>query len=82
MIRGVDKDTGELLPKMRELIQTATNGKVDIMDGEEFKSTYQIMLDISKVWDELTDKQKAYLSEKVAGKNRVRNCPLYTAMCA
>ena len=66
----VDEETGELLPKMRELIQTATNGQVDIMDGEEFKSTYQIMLDISKVWDELTDKQKAYLSEEVAGKNR------------
>ena len=38
----VDEETGELLPKMRELIQTATNGQVDIMDGEEFKSTYEI----------------------------------------
>ena len=69
-IRGVDEDTGELLPKMKELIQTATNGKVDIMDGNDFKSTYQIMLEISEVWDELSDKQQAYLAENVAGKNR------------
>ena len=69
-VRGVDEDTGELLPKMQELISIGTNGKVDIMDGENFKSTYQIMLEISDVWDELSDKQQAYLAENVAGKNR------------
>lgn len=69
-LRGVKDDAGELVPKMRELIQTATNGKVDIMDGDDFKSTYQIMLEISEVWDELSDKQQAYLAEAVAGKNR------------
>ena len=69
-IRGVNEETGELLPKMQELISVGTNGKVDIMDGENFKSTYQIMLEISEVWDELSDKQQAYLAENVAGKNR------------
>ena len=69
-IRGVSEDAGELLPKMDELINKGTNGKVNIMDGENFKSTYQIMLEISEVWDELSDKQRAYLAENIAGKNR------------
>ncbi len=79
----IDEETGALIPKMQELIQTTTNGKVNIMDGDEFKSTYDIMLEISDVWDELTDKQRAYLGEKIAGKNRVTtDCPSYTVMCA
>lgn len=69
-IRGVSEDANELLPKMDEVINKGTNGKVNIMDGEDFKSTYQIMLEISEVWDELSDKQQAYLAENVAGKNR------------
>lgn len=37
---------------------------------DEFKSTYQILLELSKVWDDLTDTESAYLLEKIAGKHR------------
>ena len=35
---------------------------------DSFKSTYEIMLDISKVWDKLSDFERANILEKVAGK--------------
>ena len=35
-----------------------------------YKSTYQILLDIAKVWDEIGDMQKAEILETVAGKTR------------
>lgn len=42
---------------------------VDIMlDADNFKSTYQIMLEMSKVWDEMTDVSKAAALELMAGK--------------
>lgn len=39
-------------------------------DADNFKSTYQILLEISKVWHDLTDAQQAVLLEKIAGKHR------------
>lgn len=54
---------------LRNLIKEFTN--VDIMlDPDTFKSTYQILLEISKVWKDLTDAQQAVLLEKIAGKHR------------
>lgn len=48
-----------------------TNGKVSIMlDPETYKSPYKILQEISHVWDELTDKQRANLAEALFGKNR------------
>ena len=39
-----------------------TNGKVSIMeDANTYKSTYQILKEISVIWDELTDKQQEKL---------------------
>ena len=35
-----------------------------------YKSTYQILSDISDIWDELSDKQQAGLTEKLFGKTR------------
>ena len=60
---------------LRKLIYDATketsNGPVDIVNANnEFKSTYDILLDISKVWKELDDMTKATLLEKIAGKHR------------
>lgn len=47
-----------------------TNGKVSIMeDADTYKSTYQVLKEISAVWDELTDKQQAQLLDKLFGKN-------------
>lgn len=36
----------------------------------EYKSTYQILKEISEIYDELTDKQQAELLEKLAGKRQ------------
>lgn len=38
-------------------------------DKTTYKSTYQLLKDISEVYDELTDKQQAQLLEKLAGEN-------------
>lgn len=39
-----------------------TNNKVSIMEDEDtYKSTYQILKEISQVWDELSDKNQAKL---------------------
>ena len=35
---------------------------------ETYKSTYQILKEISQIWDELSDKNQAQLLEKLAGK--------------
>lgn len=55
--------------KLRSEIQNLTG--VDIMlDENTYKSTYQIMLEISKVWDKLDDVSQANVLEKLAGKTR------------
>lgn len=52
-------------------INKLTNGKVSIMlDPDTYKSPYEILKEISHVWDELTDKQHATLAEKLFGKTR------------
>lgn len=55
--------------KLRSEIQSLTG--VDIMlDENTYKSTYQIMLEISKIWDKLDDVSQANILEKLAGKTR------------
>ena len=55
--------------KLREDVLALTNGKVDIMiDDSTFKSTYQIMDEISQAWDEMTDVDQAALLEMIGGK--------------
>ena len=71
-LQGVNESTGELIPKFRELVLENTNFKVDIWDeqNQAFKSTYDIMVEMSSVWDELSDKQQSYLATKIVGKHR------------
>lgn len=70
-LRGVDEDTGKLIPKFRELFLEYTNGKVDIMDtNDQFKSTFDIIRDLGKEWENLSDIQQANLAELSAGKQR------------
>lgn len=71
-LQGVNESTGELIPKFRELVLENTNFKVDIWDeqNDTFKSTYDIMVEMSSVWDELSDKQQAFLATKIVGKHR------------
>lgn len=80
-IRGYDEETGEFIDGVAELegdIADLTKSVehplgVSLFRDDaktEFKSTAEILRDISKVYDELTDKQQANLLEKLAGKRQ------------
>lgn len=48
---------------------------VSIMeDADTYKSTYDVLRDISKVWDKLTDKQRAGTLEALFGKRQANVC--------
>lgn len=65
---GIAESTAQL----RDLIMQITRGAgkaVDIMaDENTFKSTYQILKEISEVWDDIKDKEQAALLAKLGGK--------------
>ena len=68
-LRGLSEDGEELNPKLEEMIKTMTG--VDLTDTNgQFRSTYDILLGISKVWDTLDTKQQALLLENIAGKTQ------------
>ena len=59
--------------KLQEKVQALTNvdgfGGVNILaNSNEFKSTYDILLEISRVWDKMNDVDQAALLEIIAGK--------------
>ena len=54
---------------LREEILSLTGGAVDIqIDEDTFKSTYQILKELSVVWERLTDISRANILEMVGGK--------------
>ena len=64
--------------ELRKELLTLTKGKVDIMiDDTTFKSTYQIMKDLSEVWASITDVDKANILELIGGK---RNATTVTSL--
>lgn len=69
-LRGIADENGELVPKMEELVKNLAG--VDITDRQtgDIRSTFDILNDIGKVWDNLNDKQQALLAENIAGKTR------------
>lgn len=78
-IRGLDEETEELSEDFEniagdiaEFTKTASKpGGISLFTDASkttYKSTYQLLKDISEVYDELTDKQQASLLEKLAGK--------------
>lgn len=78
-IRGYDEETEEyiggveqLSGDIADLTKTASApGGISLFTDDaktEYKSTIQILRDISEVYDELTDKQQAALLEKLGGK--------------
>jgi len=75
-IRGMNEETEELddnLVNIKGDVAELTNGKVSIMeDADTYKSTYQVLKEVSDVWDELTDKNQANLLEKLFGKTRAQ----------
>lgn len=59
----------ESVSKLRGEILALTGNKVDIYDQNgDFKSTIQIMRELSAVWSELSDVSQANLLEKLGGK--------------
>ena len=58
--------------KVQTQILNLTHNQVDIIDQStgEFRSTYQILEDIAKVWDSLNSQSRSSLLEIIAGKNR------------
>ena len=65
---GLDADgMAESVSKLREEIKALSG--VDIMKDENtFKSTYDILDELSKKWSELTDIQRASITDLIAGK--------------
>ena len=80
-IRGYDEETEEFVGNLEilegeiaDLTKTASKpGGISLFkdaDKTEYKSTYELLRDISEIYDELTDKQQAQLLEKLAGKRQ------------
>lgn len=80
-IRGMKGELAELgeevddnidsISKIQTQILNLTHGKVNIFDDKgNFRNIYDIMADISKIYSELTDTDRASLLEIIAGKNR------------
>ena len=64
--------------ELREELLSLTGGRVDIMiDNDTFKSTYQIMKDLSEVWNDLSDISRANILEQIGGK---RNATAVTSL--
>ena len=76
-IRGVSEDGEVLNEKLGEIVEKYTGVKIFDEATQEFKSTYQIVLELSKVWSTLSDKQQALLAEKLSGK---QNAEVFLAM--
>lgn len=78
-LRGYDEETESytndvevLSGKIADLTKTAsTPGGISLFTDDaktEYKSTYQLLDEISQIYDQLTDKQQAGLLEAIAGK--------------
>lgn len=79
---GLDMDglldsTTQVQAKLSKL----TNGQVNIMlNPNTFKKTYDILSDISNVWDKITDRNKAEIVEIIGGNEP--HFALYVQKCA
>lgn len=71
---GMIENTSKLRDKVKALTNVDGNGGVDILaDDGSFRSTYDILLDIAKIWDKINKadpKNQAALLEILAGKTR------------
>lgn len=73
---GLDTENmAESASKLRDTVMALTNvdgaGGIDILsDSKTFKSTYTILLEISKVWGKMSDVDQAALLELLAGKRQ------------
>jgi hypothetical protein len=64
------------ITKLQAEILQNTGGKVNIMvDPTTFKGTYDILVELSKVWKDLTDVQQASLTRLIAGNDKALSSP-------
>jgi TP901 family phage tail tape measure protein len=65
------ESTAKLQDQIKGLTNVDGSGGFDIMaDADNFKSTYEIILGISKVWEKMSDIDQAALLELLAGKRQ------------
>lgn len=68
---GEEYENVESISKIQTQILNQTNGAVNIFDKNgNFKSTYEILKGISKVWSDISPVNQAALLETIAGKQR------------
>lgn len=79
-------DIEQLEGKIADLTKTAsTPGGISLFTDDtktEYKSTYQLLEEISEIYDQLTDKQQAGLLEALAGKRNGQTIYPYVQKCA
>ena len=71
---GEESEGVENISQMQGRILNLTHGAVNIFDKQgEFRSTYDILMDIAAVYKDLTSTEQADLLETIAGKNRAND---------
>lgn len=71
---GEESEGVENISQMQGRILNLTHGAVNIFDNQgEFRSTYDILMDIAAVYKDLTSTEQADLLETIAGKHRAND---------
>lgn len=71
---GEESEGVENISQMQGRILNLTHGAVNIFDNQgEFRSTYDILMDIAAVYKDLTSTEQADLAETIAGKHRAND---------
>lgn len=65
---GEDSEgAAESFSKLRDTILALTNMKVDILDGDSYKSTYQILKEVAAEWDDISQMNQQGLLYTLGG---------------
>lgn len=82
-LTGVVEDASKLYSIVKNMTSINGGKGVEIIDADTgaYKSTYQILLEISKVWEDMTDMQQAGLLETIAGEQMFGFCLNYMETC-
>ena len=81
-LREIKTKDGDTFVKLQKDVKNMSGVDLTNFNGE-LRSTYDILLDLSKKWNDgsLTDMEKSSLMQDIAGKNRVTICSVRTEMC-
>lgn len=68
---GLITNTSKLQSKIKALTNVDGKGGIDILTNTgDYRSTYEILLDIANIWEDIDDMEQAALLELLAGKTR------------